>query len=68
LIVNKNKLREIYHKPGFRGLKRISFEDNLISDWKTFDQLNEFDSRIGEIRSAGNPVLEEKDLQNKRAR
>jgi hypothetical protein len=40
----------------------------LISDWKTFDQLNEFDSRIGEIRSAGNPVLEEKDLQNKRAR
>lgn len=68
MIVNKNKLKEIYYKPGFRGLKRISFEDNLISDWKTFDALNEFDSRIGEIRCAGNPIMIETDELNKRAR
>jgi len=37
LIVNKNLIREIYYKPGFRGLKYLSFEDNLVSDWKSFD-------------------------------
>ena len=57
LIVNKNHIKEIYYKPGFRGLKSLSFEDNLISDWTTFDALNEFDSRITEVRAAGNPVI-----------
>jgi len=37
LIVNKNLIPEIYYKPGFRGLKYLSFEDNLISTWKSFD-------------------------------
>jgi hypothetical protein len=62
LIVNKNYIKSIYHKPGFRGLKYLSFEDNLISDWGTFDQLNEFDCRIEEVRAAGNPITPSKTL------
>jgi len=47
LIVNKNKIQNIhYNKRGFRGLKSLSFEDNLISSWKTFDELNRFDCKI----------------------
>lgn len=37
LIVNKNCIPEIYYKPGFRELKYLSFEDDLISTWKPFD-------------------------------
>jgi hypothetical protein len=58
LIVNKNRLKEIYRKPGFADLRYFSFEDNLISDWKSFDQLNEFDGRIKQIRCAGNPLFQ----------
>jgi len=68
LIVNKNRIREIYHKPGFRGLKYLSFEDNLISTWKSFDQLDEFDSRIEQIRCQGNPIMNEEGKDVKRAR
>jgi Leucine-rich repeat (LRR) protein len=57
LIVNKNKISSIHNRPGFRGLKSISFEDNLITDWKSFDQLNEFECRLSQIRCAGNPVM-----------
>ena len=42
LIINKNMIREIYCKPGFNSLRYLSFDENLISDWKSFDQLNEF--------------------------
>lgn len=59
LIVNKNRIPEIYQKPGFRGLKYLSFEDNLISDWKSFDQINEFESRVGQVRCKGNPLVAE---------
>lgn len=59
LIVNKNSIKEIYHKPGFRGLKYLSFEDNLVSDWKSFDQINEFESRVGQVRCKGNPIVTE---------
>mmetsp|Transcript_24180 Transcript_24180/g.37185 ORF Transcript_24180/g.37185 Transcript_24180/m.37185 type:complete len:270 (+) Transcript_24180:489-1298(+) len=72
LIVNKNRLRDIhYKKHGFRGLKNLSFEDNLVSDWKTFDTLNEFDSRLQEIRCSGNPIVqsdEKLELSQKRCR
>lgn len=44
--MNKNKIENIYYKSGFRGLKMLSIEDNLISDWKSFDHLNEFDSKL----------------------
>lgn len=37
LIVNKNLIKEIYRKPGFRDLRYLSFEDNLISDWKSLN-------------------------------
>ena len=40
LIVNKNKIKQIYYKPGFRGLRYLSFDENLISDWSSFDALN----------------------------
>lgn len=43
LIINKNSIKEIYKKPGFKDLKYLSFEDNLIADWKSFNQLNEFE-------------------------
>lgn len=59
LIVNKNKIQDIYYKPGFKGLQYLSFEDNLISDWKSFDAINQFDARTHTIRCAGNPVTTE---------
>jgi len=46
LIVNKNKISNIYNRPGFRNLKSLSFEDNLISTWDSFDQLNKFDCML----------------------
>ena len=55
--MNKNFIQSIYYKPGFKNLKYLSFEDNLISSWESFDALNEFDSRIQEIRVAGNPLF-----------
>jgi hypothetical protein len=66
LVVTKNKIPTIYHRPGFRGLKTLMFDDNLINDWKTFDQLNEFESLITDIRCSGNPIMEEIDKEVKR--
>lgn len=68
LIVNKNLIREIYHKPGFRNLRQLSFDENLINSWKTFDELNTFDSMISEIRCSGNPITTEVDAEIKRAK
>ena len=42
LVINKNFIKEINLVSGFRGLKMLSFEENLINDWRTFDQLNQF--------------------------
>ena len=44
------------------GLDYLSFEDNLISDWKTFNALNEFGQganarHIKRIRCGGNPLI-----------
>ena len=57
ITVSKNKIKEVYYKPGFSDLYMIAIEDNLISDWKTFDQLNMF-KNITHIRAGGNPVLD----------
>jgi hypothetical protein len=40
ITVSKNKIKEIYHKPGFYDLYMLTMEDNLISDWSSFDALN----------------------------
>ena len=42
LTLNKNRIRSIYYKPGWRDLYMLSMEDNLIDNWESFDQLNEF--------------------------
>lgn len=57
LIINKNSIKEIYKKPGFKDLKYLSFEDNLIADWKSFNQLNEFEGQLKQIRCQGNPLF-----------
>lgn len=40
LTVSKNRLQDIYYKPGFTWLYMIAIEDNLINSWKSFDALN----------------------------
>lgn len=57
LTVSKNRIREIYYKHGFNDLYMITLEDNLISEWKSFDALNEFKG-ITSIRCGGNPIME----------
>lgn len=66
--MNKNLIKEIYFKPGFRSLTQLSFDDNLISTWKTFDELNQFESMISQIRCQNNPITQEKDDSVKRAK
>tara|TARA_B110000285_G_C15084804_1_gene595552 strand:+ start:496 stop:1077 length:582 start_codon:yes stop_codon:yes gene_type:complete len=46
LIINKNLIKTITQKSGFNSLEYISIEDNLIADWKSFDQLNEFGQAV----------------------
>ena len=46
LIINKNLIKHITQKSGFNSLEVISIEDNLISDWKSIDQLNEFGQAV----------------------
>jgi len=55
--VSKNRIREIYFKPGFDDVYMITMEQNLISSWKSFDELNRF-KRITHLRCSGNPVYE----------
>lgn len=57
LTISKNRIGEIYYKPGFFDLYMITMEDNLINSWKTFDELNKFKT-ITHIRCSGNPILE----------
>ena len=40
ITVSKNKIKEIYHKPGFYDLYMLTMEDNLISEWNSFYALN----------------------------
>lgn len=46
LVINKNMIKEIYYKPGFRNLKQLSFDENAINSWSSFDALNKFDGMI----------------------
>lgn len=57
LTVSKNKIREVYCKPGFNWLYMITIEDNLINSWKSFDEINNFKG-ITHFRCHGNPVYE----------
>ena len=57
ITVSKNKIKEIYHKPGFYDVYMLTMEDNLISDWSSFDALNQF-KQLSVLRCGGNPVLE----------
>jgi hypothetical protein len=64
LTVSKNMLSSVYFKPGFNDLYMVAIEDNLLSDWKAFDALNEFKG-ITHLRSNGNPILEKDAPGNK---
>ena len=50
-------IKEIYRKPGFADLRYLSFEDNQITDWKSFDEVNTFDGRVKQVRCGGNPIF-----------
>lgn len=57
LTVSKNRIKEIYHKPGWTDMNMITIEDNLINNWKSFDAINEIKT-IKTMRCGGNPILE----------
>lgn len=58
MTLNKNRIRSVYYKPGFNDLHMLSMEDNLIDNWQTFDQLNEF-PQIRNLRVCNNPIFTE---------
>ena len=66
ITLNKNRIQDIYYKPGFNELYMISIEDNLISKWATIDALNEF-AKLSELRVTGNPLFA-KDSPEKKTR
>lgn len=57
LTFSKNKIKEIYYKHGFPEVYMVAMEDNLFSDWKAFDALNQF-KQVKVLRSHGNPIFE----------
>ena len=66
LTLNKNKIKNIYYKPGFNELYMLSMEENLIDNWQSFDALNEFPC-IKNLRMLNNPIFAE-ELGGPRAR
>ena len=58
LNVSKNKIKEVYYKPGFDSLYMLVIEDNLINSWKSFDAMNEV-KKITHVRCNGNPIYEQ---------
>lgn len=58
LTVSKNRIREVYHRPGFPELYMLTIEDNLLTEWGSFDQLNAF-KKVSVLRCGGNPVTEQ---------
>jgi len=56
LTLSKNRIKNIYYKPGFRDLFMLTIEDNLIDNWKAFDAISEF-PQIRNLRASGNPIL-----------
>lgn len=66
LIVNKNRIKSIESKPGWPAFTSLSIEDNLIDDWNSFNELNEFGAgstgtghaaKIQHLRCEGNPLI-----------
>ena len=66
LTLNNNRIRNVYHKPGFNELYMISMEDNLIDNWQSFDALNEY-TKLRNLRVLNNPIFKE-ELGGPRAR
>ena len=66
LTLNNNRIRNVYHKPGFNELYMISMEDNFIDNWQSFDALNEY-SKLRNLRVLNNPIFKE-ELGGPRAR
>ena len=58
LNVSKNRIKEVYYKPGFDSLYMLVIEDNLITSWKSFDAMNEV-KKITHLRCNGNPIYEQ---------
>ena len=58
MTLSKNKIRHITYKPGFYDLYMLTIEDNLITDWNSFDNINAY-KKITHVRCAGNPVVEQ---------
>lgn len=56
LTLSKNRIKDIYYKPGFKELYMLTIEDNLIDNWKSFDAISEF-PQVRNLRAAGNPIL-----------
>ena len=56
LGLNKNKINEIKFRPGFREVYVLSLDDNLIDQWSSIDQLNEYNN-IKRLRISNNPLL-----------
>lgn len=55
LIVSKNKIKELGDVSGFQSLKQFIIEENEISDFRLFSQLNKFGS-VQNLRVTKNPV------------
>jgi hypothetical protein len=61
LTLNKNRIKSIYAKDGFRSLDTLAINDNLLDSWTSFDELNNFPC-IKSLKASGNPIttMEEK--------
>ena len=58
MTLSKFKIREITYKQGFFDLYMLTIVHNLISVWRTFDELNKF-KNITHVRCSGNPIMVE---------
>jgi Leucine-rich repeat (LRR) protein len=55
LIVSKNKIKDLGDATGFENLKQFIIEENEISDFRLFSQLNKFGSVLN-LRVTKNPI------------
>ena len=62
LGLGMNQIQHIHYRPGFPELNAIDIYMNLIDNWESIDQLNEY-KEITKLRIADNPLT-----SNKRAR
>lgn len=57
LTLNKNPIKNVTYKPGWRDLLMLSMEDCEIDNWHSFDELNEFPT-LKQLRVNGNPIMQ----------